>query len=341
MNRDDLLIYSISGLPSLGSYRPVPEPAPWRRCNRACCGEPVRFTTYCLMCGFPEDLCPTRLDKLRLPPSNGHNEYTHCPRCPPIVGMTIVPATGYPDTDWAQFEDAFFCVPDILQKAGAAAAWPKVHEFMQRSGLTTWGTFLSNFEQYVNHIGAENFNQVSGHGDLGRRVLGHLLLAEAHELLFRRLLLCFDTNYVNPASDNLPQSSPHSFPGGRHEVPLMTVLLRLDAVVRQYTARTARAFMPLDMLVLKVMAQLVRPGRMTCVEKTDDGYVLTDSKNLSPLDEVPDYVVGKATCPSMHEAGSCWLGEELRLKLEKPFTDFPADGIFSALPLPFIGPLFA
>ena len=122
LDRDDFLIYSIQGLTGQGSYRAVPDPAPWRRCNRSCCGEPVRFTTYCLLCGFPEDLCAARLDKLRLPPHNGHNEYTHCPRCPPICGVTIVPATGYPDADWAQFEDAFFCAPIILQNDCAAAA---------------------------------------------------------------------------------------------------------------------------------------------------------------------------------------------------------------------------
>ena len=202
--------------------------------------------------------------------------------------MTIVPATGYPDSDWAQFEAAFFCVPDILKKADAAAAWPKVREFMQRLGFTTWGTFLANFQQYVNHIGAENFHQVEGHGELGRLVLGHLLTSEAHKMLFRRHQLCFEVDYISPDSLNLPQGPPHSFPGARHSIPLVTVLRQLNAVVRQYTARTARAFMPLDMLVLKVMEQLVRPGRMTCVEQTDDGYELTDSKNLSDFDEVPN-----------------------------------------------------
>ena len=309
MGREDRLIYSIVGLTSMGSYRPVPEPAQWRRCNRSCCTQPVRFTTYCLLCGFPEDLCPTRLDKLRLPPSNGHNEYTHCPRCPLGVGMTIIPATGYPDADWAQFEANFFCIPDILARAGASAAWPKVHEFMQRLGFTTWGTFLSNFQQYVNHIGASNFHEEEGHGNLGRLALGHILFAEAHKLLFRRSQLCFDVNYTAPDPQNPPQSPPHSFHGGRHSVPLLDVLRRIDAVVMQYTARTARAFMPLDMLVLKVSAQLARPGRVTLIEKTDDGYVLLDLKSLPDNETLPEQTVGKFICPAMHNAGESWLGE--------------------------------
>jgi hypothetical protein len=95
------------------------------------------------------------------------------------------------------------------------------------------------------------------------------------------------------------------------------------------------------MLVLKVLAQLARPGRMTLVEKTDEGYILTDSKFLPDIEALPANVVGKATCPTMNDSGSCWLAEELRLNLERSFTDFPMDGIYSALPLPFIGPLFA
>ena len=98
--------------------------------------------------------------------------------------------------------------------------------------------------------------------------------------------------------------------------------------------------MPLDMLVLKVLVQLARPGRMTLVYKTDEGYVLTDSEILPNTEDLPANVVGKATCPAMYDSGSCWLAEELRLSLEREFTDFPMDGIYSALPLPFTGPLF-
>jgi hypothetical protein len=93
--------------------------------------------------------------------------------------MTIVPASGYPDTDWAQFEANSFCVPDILTRAGASAAWPIVREFMQRFGLTTWGTFLRNFQQYVNHVGAANFLEEEGHGNLSRLALGHILFVLA------------------------------------------------------------------------------------------------------------------------------------------------------------------
>ena len=341
MGREDRVIYTIKGLTSIGSYRPIPEPAQWRRCNRACCTHPVRFTTYCLMCGFPEDLCPTRLDKLRLPPFNGHNEYTHCPRCPGGVGMTIVPASGYPDTDWAQFEANSFCVPDILTRAGASAAWPKVREFMQRVGLTTWGTFLSNFQQYVNHIGAANFHEEEGHGNLGRLALGHILFAEAHRLLFRRAQLCFEVNYLSPDPHNPPQDPPHSFPGGRHSVLLLTVLRRIDAVIMQYTACNVRAFMPLDMLVSKLMAHLSRPGRVTLIERTDEGYFLLDLKLLPEDESIPQQFLGKATCPAMHNAGETWLGEGLRLFLERGFGEFPMDGVYSGLPLPFVGPLFA
>ena len=341
MGREDRVIYTIKGLTTIGSYRPIPEPAQWRRCNRACCALPVRFTTYCLMCGFPEDLCPTRLDKLRLPPSNGHNEYTHCPRCPGGVGMTIVPASGYPDTDWAQFEANSFCVPDILARAGASGAWPTVREFMQRVGLTTWGTFLNNFQQYVAHIGAEQFHEQDGHGNLGRLALGHILFAEAHKLLFRRTHKCFELNYLAPDPNNPPQDPPHSFPGGRHSVLLITILRKVNDVIIQYTGRSVREFMPLDMLVLKLMASLARPGRVILIERPDAGYELLDLKALPEDESIPQQYIAKATCPAMHDAGHSWLGEGLRLFLERGFGEFPIDGVYSGLPLPFVGPLFA
>ena len=235
----------------------------------------------------------------------------------------------------------FFCVPIILQKAGAAAAWPRVHEFMQRLGLTTWGTFLCNFQQYVNHIGAENFNQIDGHGELGRLALGHIIIAEVHKMLFRRQQLCFEANYVNPDPANLPQNPPHAFHGGQHSVSFLAVIQKMNAVVRQFTACTARAYVPLDMLVLKILAGLARPGRQTWIVKTDDGYVLTDSKVLPPTEMIPTNVIGQAKCPSMREAGTCWLAEELRLYLERPSNECPDVGPFSDLPLPFLGPLFA
>ena len=341
MNRDDFLFYSIQGLPSHGVYRAVPDPAQWRRCHRGCCGEPVRFTTYCLLCGFPEDLCASRLDKLRLPPHHGHNEYTHCPRCPVICGVTIIPATGYPEADWAQFEEAAFCVPVLLERAGAAGAWHKVKEFMQQSGFTTWGTFLSHFQQYIQHVGAEAFNQIEGHAELGRLCLGHIIVAEVHKLLFRRQQLCYEANYVNPDPVNLPQNPPHSFHGAQHSVPFEVVIRKLNEVVRQCTARTARAYKPLDMLVLYVLASLARPGRQTWIVRSDNGYMMTDSKLLGESEQIPSNVLAQAKCASMFAAGTCWLSEELRLMLESPTAECPDEGPFSDVPLPFLGPLFA
>jgi hypothetical protein len=109
----------------------------------------------------------------------------------------------------------------------------------------------------------------------------------------------------------------------------------------QYTACNVRAFMPLDMLVLKLMAHLSRPGRVTLIERTDEGYILLDLKLLPEDENIPQQFVAKATCPAMHNAGESWLGEGLRLFLERGFGVFSIDGVYSGLPLPFVGPLFA
>jgi hypothetical protein len=119
------------------------------------------------------------------------------------------------------------------------------------------------------------------------------------------------------------------------------VLRRIDAVIMQYTACNVRAFMPLDMLVLKLMAHLSRPGSVTLIERTDEGYILLDIKPLPDDEAIPQQYVAKATCPAMHDAGESWLGEGLRLFLERGFGEFPMDVVYNALPLPFVGPLFA
>jgi hypothetical protein len=89
------------------------------------------------------------------------------------------------------------------------------------------------------------------------------------------------------------------------------------------------------------MASLARPGRVILIERPESGYELLDLKALPQDEGVPQQFVAKATCPAMHDAGHSWLGEGLRLFLERGFGEFPMDGVYSALPLPFVGPLFA
>ena len=335
--RDDRLRYHFEGLLAVGAYRAVPDPAQWRNCHRSCCGKPVRFVTYCLLCGYPEDLCAQRLDQLRLAPHFGHNQYTQCAKCPSLVGMTIVPATGYNDVDWAQFEEADFCIPDLLLKAGAEAAWPTIRAFMKRSGLTTWGSFLNRFTAYVNSWDANLFQDMDGHKELCRMVIGQLIVTEIHKQLFHKQRLCYDV-------DQGFSEPPTAFPGVQHSMQMQTVLQTMSDVVRQYTARTARAFKPLDMLVLHTMAALARPGRVIQIVSSEEHphEVLLVDVAIPPRDApVPSLVLGAAECPSMFSPGQCWLGVELRRRLETPSIECPDEGVYADSYLPLVGPIFA
>jgi L-fuculose-phosphate aldolase len=81
-------------------------------------------------------------------------------------------------------------------------------------------------------------------------------------------------------------------------------------------------------------------GRVTYLTKTETKELL-DLKALPEGETTPQQYIAMATCPAMHDAGHTWLGEGLRLFLERGFGEFPIDGVYSGLPLPFVGPLFA
>ena len=135
------MAYHLHGLPTGIPVSPGFHPAQERWCSCGCRG-PVKFTSYCGICGWPEDLCARRMDLMRTPLHQGHNEFTHCTYCPNLASRVLIPATGSTAADWESYLQSHAGIHTLLAQADAAHATASVVRFMRMRSLHTWQQFL-------------------------------------------------------------------------------------------------------------------------------------------------------------------------------------------------------
>ena len=115
----------------------------------------------------------------------------------------------------------------------------------------------------------------------------------------------------------------------------------MNAVVRQYTGRTVRAVLPLEVLMGETMSALARPRRRIMITRTPQrGLRMIDVHIDSEL-QPGEACLAQATCSSMHQPGDFLMHEELRLHLSIPSAEVPEEGPFADDALQLAGQLYA
>ena len=132
-----------------------------------------------------------------------------------------------------------------------------------------------------------------------------------------------------------------AFPMARHQVSLSQILEAMNAVVRQYTGKTVRAVLPLEVLIAHTLVALARPGRRTMITRSPQhGLRLIEihpDRELQP----EEVCLACATCSSMHQQGEYLMQEELRLHLSIPSVEAPDEGPYADDALQLAGQLYA
>ena len=312
-----MMSYHLQGFPTCTPVPPGFYPAQERWCSCGC-RSPVKFTSYCGTCGWPEDLCARRIDLVRTPLHQGHNEYTHCVYCPNLASRVLVPASGSPAADWESCLRVHTGIHTILTQAGAAQATNAVLRFMRLRTLHTWQQFLQHFDLYLEDYTAATFKDAPGHIQLFRLVFGHHAVAAAQQLLFR---MPFQFHKYNPRFRGSMEFDedwrpPASTVTDTHQIPFSTVMREINRIAIYFTERPAACIFEWAYLIELLLGSLARPLRRTLLLPstlhTEQPFVDMQLVEQHILDECPDGDIYASAVPdSMLRKGSIILHENL------------------------------
>ena len=332
------LIYRLEGMSGSVPVTAAFFPAQERRCSCGCWST-VKFTSYCGSCGYPEDLCARRLDMLRTTLYGGHNNYTHCPFCPNLVNMVIVPATGFVKADWRTFLDAHSGVEQLLSSQGAALASDAVLQFMRARSILTWNAFLLHFQEFVQDYTSEAFLRAPGHPALLKLVLHHEAAAIAQQLLFRLPYLFYrvcprfkeaedyDENWAPPTDDY----------GAVHQVDLMRVLQAVNQRALSLTGRPAACIEEWGVLVEDMLKALSRPHRRLYILRPefDTEHPFMDARLYEQHVHVPLVTdsYAEVMCGSVTREAIIFMTEQMRNYLRQQTAQDCAPALGDELPL--------
>ena len=310
--------YHLQGLPPGVPVSPAFHPAQERYCSCGCRG-PVKFTSYCGICGWPEDLCARRVDQLRTSLYDGHNEFTHCVYCPNLARRIIVPATSSPAADWANFLGAGAGIRALLSQSGAENTLTLVTRFMRTRSLRTWQDYLRHFELYLDDYNALTFKAIPGHLELFKLVFHHHVAAVAQQLLYR-LPIQFHKN--SPRFRESPEYDEDWLPPpaaitDKHQVNMAEVMKEINFLAVYFTNRPAACLEDWTVILNNLLAALTRPMRRVFLLPsqllTTQPFVDMRLIEQHILDEEPEgEVFASATAASLLKPATIVFSDDLR-----------------------------
>jgi len=310
--------YHLHGLPPGIAVTPAFHPAQERFCSCGCRG-PVKFTSYCSVCGWPEDLCAKRIDVLRTSLFDGHSQFTHCSYCPNLSRRALVPATSSTAADWANFLRAGAGIRDLLKQAGAETALHNVAQFMRLRSLSTWHDFLRHFETFLLDFTPHTFLAAPGHVALFKLVFHHYVAAEAQHLLYRGAIQFYK---ASPRFKDSPEydeswSPTASAINDKYQFPMDQVMAAINNIAIHFTNRPAACLDDWVVIINGMLAALTRPSRQVFLLPsrflTAQPFVDMVLSEQHVLDLQPEGdVYASATAASMLAPSTIALSDELR-----------------------------